>query len=81
MTDTWEDGVIVPPFLTSAQDGGEWSASRPCHFIPGTHWIGGWIVPRAGLDAVEWRKIARHCRESNPGRPPLYAILLALFVH
>jgi len=35
-------------FLTSALDGGEWSASRPGHFTlrekaPGTHWIGGWL--------------------------------------
>jgi hypothetical protein len=41
--------------------GGEWSASRPCRFIPGetapgTHWIGGWVGPRAGLDYVEKRK-------------------------
>jgi hypothetical protein len=27
--------VIVPPFITSALDGGEWSASCPCHFTPG----------------------------------------------
>jgi hypothetical protein len=38
------------PFLTSALDGGEWLASRPCRFIPwegasGTHWIGGWGDP------------------------------------
>jgi hypothetical protein len=37
--------------LTSALDGGEWSASRPGHFtprerVPGTHWIGGWVSPR-----------------------------------
>jgi hypothetical protein len=43
--------------LTSALDGGEWSASGPGHFIsregaPGTHWIGGWVGPRAVLDAV-----------------------------
>jgi hypothetical protein len=43
--------------LTSALDGGEWSASRPAHFTPrerapGTHWIGGWVCPRAVLDAV-----------------------------
>jgi hypothetical protein len=43
--------------LTSALDGGEWSASRPGHFIPGertpgTDWIGGWVGPRAGLDDV-----------------------------
>jgi hypothetical protein len=43
--------------LTSALDGGEWSASRPGRSTPregarGTHWIGGWVVPRAVLDAV-----------------------------
>jgi hypothetical protein len=45
-------------FLISALAGGEWSASRPCRFTPGegtpgTHWIGGWVDPRAGLDDVE----------------------------
>jgi hypothetical protein len=45
-------------FLTSAQVAGEWSASRPSCFIPGerapsTHWIGGWVDPRAGLDDRE----------------------------
>jgi hypothetical protein len=30
------------------------TASRPCHFTPGTHWI-GWVDPRANLD-VEKRK-------------------------
>jgi hypothetical protein len=42
-------GVVVqiPVFVTSAIVG-EWSASRPCRFIPeervsGTHWIGGWV--------------------------------------
>jgi hypothetical protein len=24
---------------------------------PGTHWIGGWVGPRAGLDAVKKGKI------------------------
>jgi hypothetical protein len=43
--------------LTSALDGGEWSASRPGRFTPreralGTHWIGGWVGPRAVLGAV-----------------------------
>jgi len=43
--------------LTSALDGGEWSASRPGRFTlkeraPGIHWIGGWVGPRAVLDAV-----------------------------
>jgi hypothetical protein len=49
-------------FLTSALVGGEWSASRPGRFTPrvtahGTHWIGGWMGPRAGLDDVEKRII------------------------
>jgi hypothetical protein len=47
--------VQIHIFLTSALVGGEWSASRPCRFTPGTHWIGSWVDPRAGLDAV--RKI------------------------
>jgi hypothetical protein len=47
--------------LTSALVGGEWSASRPGRFTPGerapgTHWIGGWVGPRVGLEAVEKRK-------------------------
>jgi hypothetical protein len=47
--------------LTSALDGGEWSASRPGRFTPrerapGTHWIGDWVGPRAGLDVVVKKK-------------------------
>jgi hypothetical protein len=53
--------VQIHIFLTSALVGGEWSASRPGRFTPGerapgTHWIGGWVGPRAGLDDVEKRK-------------------------
>jgi hypothetical protein len=61
-------------FLTSALDGGEWSASRPGRVLPpgkrtpGTHWIGGWVGPRAGLDAGARRKICL-CRGSNLDRP------------
>jgi hypothetical protein len=41
--------------LTSALVGDEWSASHPGRFTPeerapGTHWIGGWVGPRTGLD-------------------------------
>jgi len=32
---------------------------------PGTHWIGGWVGPRAFLDAVVKRKIPSPRRESN----------------
>jgi hypothetical protein len=37
---------------------------------PGTHWIGGWVGPRAVLDAVVVkRKIPSPRRESNPRTP------------
>jgi hypothetical protein len=50
-------GGIAPPFLTSALDGGKWSASRPrlCIFgetALGTHWTGDWVGLRARLDAI-----------------------------
>jgi hypothetical protein len=53
--------VQIHIFLTSTLAGGEWSASRPGLFTPGegasgTHWIGGWLGPRACLDAAETRK-------------------------
>jgi hypothetical protein len=72
-----------PPFLTSALDGGDQSASRRGRFTPrkrgpGIHWIGAWVGPCASLDAVEKRKISFLCRESNPGRsvrsPSLYRL-------
>jgi hypothetical protein len=55
--------------LTSALDGGEWSASRPGHFTPrerapGTDWIGGWVGRRAVLNAVK-RKIPSPRREKK----------------
>jgi hypothetical protein len=60
--------------LTSALDGGEWSDSCPGRFTPrvrapGAHWIGGWLGPRAVLDAVVKRKIPSPRRESNPRIP------------
>jgi hypothetical protein len=53
----WGSGDTAPLIVTSALDGGEWSASRPGSFTPtektlGTHWIGGWVGTRAVLDAV-----------------------------
>jgi hypothetical protein len=52
--------LLIHVFLTAALVGGAWSASRPGRFIPGekaacTHWIGGWLDPRAGLDDLEKR--------------------------
>jgi hypothetical protein len=63
--------VWLYAFLTSALDGSEWSASCPSHFTrrdraTGTHWIGGWISPRAGLDIVVKRQIPTPCWDSNP---------------
>jgi hypothetical protein len=48
--------VQIHVFFTSVLVGGVWSASRPGRFILGTHCIGSWVGPRAGLDDVEKRK-------------------------
>jgi hypothetical protein len=66
--------IHLHEFLTSALDGGEWSASRPGHFTPrerapGTHGIGGWVGPRAGPDAVVKRKVPSPRRKLNPDHP------------
>jgi hypothetical protein len=67
----WGSGGIAPRILTSALDGGEWSASCPACFTPrerapATHWIGSWVDPRAVLDTVVKRKIPSPHHESNP---------------
>jgi hypothetical protein len=49
-------GVYIYIFLTSVLARGEWSASRPCRFIPDICLVRGWVGPRAGLDDVEKRK-------------------------
>jgi hypothetical protein len=65
---------MAPPLLTSALDGGEWSVSHPGRFtlgerVLGTHWLGAWVGPGAGLDVVEWIKISCPCQGSNLSRP------------
>jgi hypothetical protein len=55
-------GGIAPPFLTSALDEGEWSVSLPAtsasgEIAPSTHWIAAWVGPKAGLEALQKRKI------------------------
>jgi hypothetical protein len=44
---------------------------------PGTHWIGGWVGPRAGLDAVV-RKIPSPYRDLKPRSPSYNAELSRL---
>jgi hypothetical protein len=53
---------------------GELSDSSPGSFgtkqiTLSTHWIGGCVGPRAGLDAEEQRKISHPSWDSNPSRP------------
>jgi hypothetical protein len=53
--------VQIHAFLTSALDGGEWSASRPGRFTsgetnPGTYSIWGWVGLEAGLGTLKGRK-------------------------
>jgi hypothetical protein len=41
----------------------------PSERAPGTHWIGGWVGPIDGLDAVAKWKGPWPYWEQNPGRP------------
>jgi len=45
--------------------------SGQLHFPPhsGTHWIGGRVGPRSGIDVLAKRQYPCRCWESNPGRP------------
>jgi hypothetical protein len=66
--------VQLQEFLTSALDGSEWSASRsgiftPKEIAPGTQWIGGWVGPRTGLDAVVKRRICSPPPQRIENRP------------
>jgi hypothetical protein len=44
------------------------AAFYPWEKFPGTHWTGGWVGPKAGLDAEARGKILCLCRGLNPGR-------------
>jgi hypothetical protein len=53
--------VYLHAFLMWTLDEGGRSASCPTHFnarerIASTHWIGGWVGPRARMDVVVRRK-------------------------
>jgi hypothetical protein len=62
-------------FMTSALDGGEWSASRPGRALPprerttGTHCRGGCVGPRAGLDTEAGGKILSPLPGIEPRSP------------
>jgi hypothetical protein len=54
----------------------EWSASRPGRFIsaervPNSHWIGGWVGPRAGPDTNKKRKISFPAENITPAVKPV----------
>jgi hypothetical protein len=74
----WGCGGVIPRILDLGTRR-ECSASRPGRFIPrerapGTHWIGGWVGPRAVLDTVVKRKIPSLFRESNPRTPIVQSV-------
>jgi hypothetical protein len=55
-------GGILHAFSSLVPDGGERLASRPSRFSPNgrphfIHWIGDWVGPRAGLDAVTEKRV------------------------
>jgi hypothetical protein len=60
--------VYIHIFLTLALAGGVVSFTpRPLYPPPPTHWIGGWVNPRAGLDDVEKKKfLIYRGSNSNP---------------
>jgi len=43
--------------------------SRLGHFTPGTHWIGGWLGPITGLNAVARRKKSLSMLKIEPWFP------------
>jgi hypothetical protein len=69
----WGNGGIVPRILDLGTTKSEWSASRAGRFtprerVPDTRWTGGWVDPRAGLEAVV-RTSPSSRREWNPRTP------------
>jgi hypothetical protein len=71
-------GITAP--LTLALDKCELSASHTCCFTPGkrpsgTHRTGGWVGPRASLEAVEKKKIPCPCQELSHSHPACTQLL------
>jgi len=67
----WGSKVIAPRILDL---GSRWrrvvsfTSGRltPSERTPGTHWIGGWVGPRAGLDTVSKRNISASAANRTP---------------
>jgi hypothetical protein len=53
-------------------------ALTPGEKAPGTHWIGGWVSPRAVLDAVVKRKIPSPRWESKPRTPIVQLVAIPI---
>jgi hypothetical protein len=59
ITTDWWSGGIAPRILnlvTRWRQVVSFTHFTPSERTPGTHWIGGWVGPRAGLDAVAKRE-------------------------
>jgi hypothetical protein len=74
--DVWRSVGIAPPLVTLELDGGECSAAASGRFThreksSSTHWIGGWMCPRADLAAVEKREISCPCRNGTSAVLPV----------
>jgi hypothetical protein len=58
----------------------EWSGSRSSRFIPGlnpgTHGIGNWLSPRAGLGVFETRKSLDPTGIRTPDRPAISLVAM-----
>jgi hypothetical protein len=75
--------VYLHTFLTSGLDGVEWLVSDPGRFItrevtPSTYWMGGWVNPRFGLDAVPKRNIPAPAENRIPVVQPWRLFLLSV---
>jgi hypothetical protein len=67
-------------FLTSAVDGVSGQRHAPAALYPrernpGTHWIGGCVGLRVGLDTEDSRQILCLCQGQNPDRSVVQSVV------
>jgi hypothetical protein len=72
--DLWGSVGIAPPLLTPALYGANGQLHVPAALplkerASVIYWVGGWLGFRAGMDAMEKKKISCPCRESIPDHP------------